>query len=219
MTGQIKAMDENLNWHRKTILDLVARNLRKNNFSVYIEDTSEAALARVLELVKPGESVAFGGSLTAQTLGIQESLEKRGTKVITTMPGMSREEGIKIRRQSLAADVFIASPNAVTLDGKLLFMDKIGNRTAGMMFGPAKAIAVAGFNKIAADGPAARKRVELIAGPVNAKRLKLRTPCAETGVCSDCSSPDRICNISMTLLKKPSYTEYHVILVPEELGY
>ncbi len=212
-------MDENISWHRKAVIETAARSLKKNNFSVYVEDNAEAALARLLELVKAGESVAFGGSQTALALGIQEALEKRGAELIIPRPGMSREEVMKVRRQSLAADVFIASPNAVTLDGKLLFVDKIGNRAAGMMFGPAKAIAIAGFNKVVPDEQLAKKRVEFIAGPVNTKRLKLKTPCAETGVCSDCSSPDRICNISVTLLKKPSYTDYHVILLPEDLGY
>jgi len=148
-----------------------------------------------------------------------EALSRRGSLIIASKPGMSHEEALKVRRQSLNADVYLASPNAVTMDGKLLFVDKSGNRAAGMMFGPAKAIAVAGINKIVADEQAARRRVEALAGPVNAKRLSLATPCAETGACSDCGSGDRICNIAVTLLKKPSYTEYHVILIPEELGY
>jgi hypothetical protein len=40
----------------------------------------------------------------------------------------------------------------------------------------------------------------------------------ETGVCGDCSSPDRICNIYVTLAKRPSRTEVVVILVGEVLG-
>jgi L-lactate utilization protein LutB len=212
-------MDESVNWHRKKLIEKAAGALGKNNYSVFTENYGGAAVSRVLELVKPGENVAFGGSMTIEALGIREALEKRGAKIIASSQGAPKEEKIKIRRQSLAADIFIASPNAVTLDGKLIFMDKIGNRAAGMMFGPSKVIAVAGFNKIVADEKAARKRIENAAGPMNAKRLSASTPCAETGVCADCNSPERICNILVTLLKKPAFTDYHVILVPEEFGY
>ncbi len=113
----------------------------------------------------------------------------------------------------------MASPNAITLDGRLIFVDKIGNRTAGMTFGPKKVIAVAGVNKIVADEKAGYERIRTYAAPVNAKRLKLETPCTKTGVCCDCDSPQRICGIAVTLWKKPAYTEYHIILVPEELGF
>ena len=212
-------MDENVTGRRKMLMEKAAGALRKNNYSVFTETDGKSALSRVLELVKPGESAAFGGSMTVEALGIREALEKSGIKIIDAPAGAPREEKIKIRRQSLAADVFIASPNAVTLDGKLIFMDKIGNRAAGMMFGPSKVIAVAGVNKISADENAARKRIENTAGPMNAKRLSTATPCAKTGVCSDCDSRERICNILVTLLKKPAFTDYHVILIPEELGY
>jgi len=212
-------MDASVALRRKTLVDKAAGELKKNNYSVFTENNVKSALARVLDLVKPGESVAFGGSMTVEALGMREALEKHGAKIIASSPGATKEEKIKIRRQSLAADVFIASPNAVTLDGKLIYMDKIGNRAAGMMFGPLKVIVIAGSNKIVTDEQAARKRIENTAGPMNAKRLSTATPCAKTGVCADCSSPERICNILVTLLKKPAFTDYYVVLMTEELGY
>ena len=54
--------------------------------------------------------------------------------------------------------------------------------------------------------------------PQNAKRLNRNTPCIETGLCADCNSPDRICNIYVTLAKKPSRTDVTVLLVGEQLG-
>jgi hypothetical protein len=65
---------------------------------------------------------------------------------------------------------------------------------------------------------AAEKRVKEWIAPQNAKRLNRKTPCVETGVCGDCSSPDRICNIYVTLAKRPSRTEVIVILIGETLG-
>ena len=62
-------------------------------------------------------------------------------------PDLSPEEGMELRRQGLSADVMIASSNAITLDGKLVNLDGMGNRVAAMTFGPAKVILVVGMNK------------------------------------------------------------------------
>lgn len=212
-------MDDNLIWQRGALMKKAAASLEKNNFTVHIANTPAEAAEKALELIEAGESVAFGGSQTAAALGLAEQLKGRGNRVIAPKAGSNFEESLKVRREALTADVFIASPNAVTYDGKLYFADKIGNRAAGMMFGPKKVIAVAGSNKLVPDEASAKKRVETLAGPANAKRLKLKTPCAETGLCSDCDSPARICNISMTLHKRPAYTQYHIILLPGEHGY
>jgi hypothetical protein len=128
------------------------------------------------------------------------------------------EERFELSRKALTSDVFVASTNALTEDGKLLNVDATGNRVAAMFFGPKKVIIVAGVNKIVKDIDAAEKRVREWAAPQNAKRLNRKTPCAETGVCADCRSPQRICNIYVTLAKRPSRTEVVVILVGENLG-
>jgi hypothetical protein len=65
----------------------------------------------------------------------------------------------------------------------------------------------------------ARKRVWNAAAPMNAKRLGRKTPCAQTGVCSDCNSPERICNIAVEIVKKPSRSDILVLLVGESLGF
>jgi hypothetical protein len=106
----------------------------------------------------------------------------------------------------------------VTEDGKLFNVDATGNRVGAMFIGPKKTIIVAGVNKIVKDIEAAEKRVKEWTAPQNAKRLNRKIPCVETGVCSDCSSQDRICNIYVALAKRPSRTEVVVILVGEKLG-
>ena len=63
-----------------------------------------------------------------------------------------------------------------------------------------------------------REKSERMDRSAECKTAGKKTPCVETGVCSDCSSPDRICNIYVTLAKKPVRTEVVVILVGENLG-
>jgi hypothetical protein len=106
----------------------------------------------------------------------------------------------------------------VTEDGRLYNVDATGNRAGAMFIGPKKTIIVCGVNKIVKDLEAAEKRVREWVAPQNAKRLGKKTPCVETGVCADCSSPDRICNIYVTLAKKPARAEVVVIMVGENLG-
>jgi hypothetical protein len=97
-------------------------------------------------------------------------------------------------------------------------VDATGNRVGATFIGPKKTIVVCGVNKIVKDLEAAEKRMKEWVAPQNAKRLKRKTPCVETGVCEDCGSPDRICNIYVTLAKRPARTEVIVILVGKNLG-
>ncbi len=54
--------------------------------------------------------------------------------------------------------------------------------------------------------------------PPNAKRLDCNTPCATSGFCSDCSSPDRICRITTIIERKPRLADLRVLVVNEDLG-
>jgi hypothetical protein len=121
-------------------------------------------------------------------------------------------------RKSFSSDIFLSSTNAVTEDGKLFNVDASGNRVGAMFIGPKKTIIVCGVNKIVKDMEAAEKKVKEWTAPQNAKRLGRKTPCAEIGACADCKSPDRICNIYVTLAKKPARIDMTIILVGENLG-
>ena len=88
-----------------------------------------------------------------------------------------------------------------------------------MFFGPAKVIVVAGRNKLVdGDRHEAVRRVKSQATPPNAKRLNFNTPCAKTGFCSDCNSPDRLCRVTTVIDRKPRLTDLRVLVVNEDLG-
>ena len=98
-------------------------------------------------------------------------------------------------------------------------MDGVGNRTSAMAFGPKKVVIVAGMNKVTQDLESALRRVKEVAAPMRAKSLNMETPCAETGVCSDCNVPQRICRVTTILHRKPMLTDVSVILIKEDLGF
>jgi hypothetical protein len=53
---------------------------------------------------------------------------------------------------------------------------------------------------------------------VELRGKKFRTPCVETGDCSDCKATDRACNIFTTIEGKPFFTSLNVVIVNEDLG-
>jgi hypothetical protein len=193
--------------------------LKKNNFEALFVPDSKAALDEVMKRIPDGATVGVGGSVTLGQIGLLDVLEKRNIHLIWPIKqARNDEERNELFRKCFSSDIFLSSTNAVTEDGKLFNVDATGNRVGAMFIGPKRVIVVSGVNKIVKDVDAAEKRVREWAAPQNAKRLNRKTPCVETGVCSDCSSPDRICNIYVTLAKKPSRTELAVILIGEKLG-
>ena len=134
-------------------------------------------------------------------------------------PAMSYPERLEIRRQALMSDLFITGVNAISMEGSLHWLDKVGNRIAPVAFGPRKVVIVAGRNKIVADRAQAEDRIRTIAAPQNvARHPGFRTPCARTGVCSDCNSPDRVCNTRMEMLRCWPAGRVLVVLIDQELG-
>lgn len=182
-----------------------------------------AAQARdeIVSMVPQGSTVYRCGSMTAVALGLWERIAGiPGVEIIDPFrPGLSFEDSLEPRRRGLLADVMIASTNAITLDGRLVNLDGLGNRVAAMIFGPKKVILAVGMNKVVPDAESAAARTAHYAAPVNAVRMGLKTPCAETGICADCQTPARICNVWTTIERQRIRGRIHVKLIGENLGY
>jgi L-lactate utilization protein LutB len=212
-------MEQLEKWFREAQVERTIKALKKNNFEAVFVPDGKAAVEEVLKHIPEGASVGMGGSMTIQQIGLIDALKAKGIAFVWPFAqAKSPEEAKELVRKTFSADVFLSGTNAVTEDGKLYNLDATGNRVGAMFIGPSKVVVVTGVNKIVADIEAAEKRVKWWVAPQNAKRLNRKTPCVETGVCHDCSSPDRICNIHVTLAKKPSRTDVTVILIGENLG-
>ena len=206
-------------WFQEKQVERTIHALKKNNFDAIFVSDSKAAFEEVMKQIPDGVSVGVGGSVTLAQIGLLDALGKRNVQLIWPIQqAKDMDERMELFRKSFSSDFFLTSTNAITEDGKLFNVDATGNRVGAMFIGPKKTIVVSGVNKIVKDIGAAEKRVREWTAPQNAKRLNRKTPCVETGVCADCSSPDRICNIYVTLAKKPARTEVVVILVGERLG-
>lgn len=207
-------------WSNDTLAAKAAEALTKNNFGATYVKTSQAATEKILSLIPEGATIGAGGSWTVAELGVLEELEKRGHTVYNhNKPGLPANEVLAFRHAQLSCDVFICGTNALTLDGKLVNVDGVGNRVASMMFGPKLVIIVAGINKIVRNVEEAEKRIELLAAPINNKRLNRPNPCTTAGMCMDCQGPTRICNMTTIIRKRPPLTPMQIIIVGEELGF
>ncbi|OPL09645.1 MAG: hypothetical protein AVO33_06445 [delta proteobacterium ML8_F1] len=213
-------MDKNLNFVYEKLLDETAANLKKNKINAYIVKDLEDLPATLKKFLSPGDKVAVGGSMTLFETEVINMLREGDYDFLDRYePGLTPEATRAIFVESFSADVYITSTNAVTKDGMLFNIDGTGNRVAAMAFGPKKVIVLAGRNKIAQNLDEAMVRVKEIVAPANAKRLNLRTPCTVTGVCSNCTSPDRICNDYHITKYQRDPDRMHVLLINEAFGY
>lgn len=214
-------MDKHQNaWNEKVAREIIA-NLEKRRMEGSYASSAEQAAVEVLAMIPDGASVYRCGSMTTTGLGLWDRLASRPdvTLIDPYRSDLTPEEAMELRRQGLLADVMIASSNAITLDGQLVNLDGSGNRIAAMTFGPRKVILVVGMNKVAPDIEAAMARVKHYAAPVNVLRIGYRNPCAEDGLCVDCRSPQRICNMWSIIEGHMAKGRIHVKLVGEPLGY
>ncbi len=198
-------------------------SLEKNNFRCFIAENAEGAgeIIREIFLESSPGTVSYGDSETLRATGILEFC--KSTSDFRFIDTFNRHEEhriqIKRRKEALTCDLFMTGTNAVTLDGKLINLDMIGNRIGGIIFGPRKVIITVGRNKIVDSLDSAFKRVRETAAPKNAARHSdFKTPCVKTGRCMDCSSPKRICNSWSITEKSYPPGRITVILIDDDLG-
>lgn len=212
-------MDEHKRTFNIKTLEKTAAALRANNFEAAVYENSAATAAALLAMAGGHSKIGIGGSVTVETLGITEMLRAAGNEILTHKPGMSSEERRTVWAAAQAADIYLASPQAVTLDGKMILVDGNGNRSSSVICGPRKTVLIAGINKLVRNQEEGLWRARNVAAVANNIRLNKNNPCVKTGKCEDCFSPQRICNVATILWKKPGACTILAMLVNEDLGY
>ena len=198
-------------------LEKTIANLKKNEFEVsYFETGAEAAA--YLDSRIDGKTVGFGDSETLRVMGISAMLAKHNT-VYDPIGIHDDGEFMEIARKTQLTDIFLTSVNAISETGALVNIDGTGNRVAGSIFGHEKVYMVASTKKIEPTLEEAIFRARNVAAPINAQRFGLNTPCAKTGSCMNCKSPDTICCQFLITRYSHHPDRIHVILVGENLGF
>ncbi len=199
----------------KTILT----NLEKRQMKGWYCEDSAAAVKKVLELLPEGSSITWGGTMTMEECGLMDVLKQGNYALIDRLSAKTPEEKKELYARAVCADYFFMSTNAITLDGQLVNVDGAGNRVACLCSGPDNVIILAGMNKVVASVEAGHEQIRNRAASINALRLNKKTPCAITGKCADCQSPDCICSQIVVTRRSHVPGRIQVILIGEELGY
>ena len=197
----------------------VVKALESRNMEAYYVKTKEEALEKALELIPEGSSVSWGGTMSAQEIGLTSALHEGNYEVYDREKVETREEKEEIAHRALNCDLFIGSTNAISEDGILVNVDGNANRVAAFAYGPKNVLLIVGMNKVVKTEADAMSRARNEAAPINAQRFGIDTPCVKNGSCFNCKSAQCICcQILITRFSRvPKRTK--VILVDENLGF
>ena len=209
-------MNANITKRNELLAQKVIKGLESRNMTGYYAADKEAALQQALYLITEGSTITMGGGMSVHEIGLSDALKKGNYNFI------DRDQMKDKRAAMLAAydaDFYLMSTNAMTEDGILVNIDGNANRVSALAQGPRKVIIIAGMNKVCDDVDGAMKRARNVAAPINAQRFGLDTPCAKTGSCMNCKSPDTICCQFLITRYSKHPGRIHVILVNDNLGF
>ncbi len=209
-------MNENVVKRNELLAQTVIKGLQSRNMSGYYAENKEEALRLALSLIDEGSSCTMGGCVSAVEIGLVDAL-KQGNYNFIDRAAFSDPHAAALA--AFDADVFLASCNAITNDGVLVNIDGNSNRVAAIAHGPKKVVMIVGMNKVCSDVDGAMKRARNVAATANAQRFGLSTPCAKTGACFNCKSPDTICCQFLITRYSRHTGRIHVVLVNDTLGF
>ena len=197
---------------------ILVKNLQSRHFDAYYCENREPALQKALELIPEGASVGWGGALSAEQIGLMDTVRQGNFRPIDRSLARSQEEREQMMRDCLFSDVFLTGANGLSLDGQMVNIDGTGNRVAAIIYGPKTVLVVAGMNKVEDTLEDAIRRARTVAAPMNNQRFSNDNPCSATGTCGNCKNLTCICNqIVITRHCRPA-GRIKFILVGEELG-
>ena len=198
------------------VFDTVRDALLDRGFAVSAFPSAVEA-ADYLDQKIDGKDVSLGGSMTLSQMNLPKRLAAHNKIYLPSAMFDGLECEVDAAR-AMASEVYLSSVNALAETGEMVSIDGIGNRVASMLYGHQKVYLVVGRNKLAPDYDGAVWRARNVAAPGNAARLQRKTPCAASGHCHDCHSPERICRGMVVLWENMYFSEIEVVLVDEELG-
>ena len=187
-----------------------ARALESRNIKVLIAENGEEAKRMFFDLVPEGAEVFLGASVTLETLGIKDEVDKSG-KYEALRPKIfaldRATQGREIRKLGGTPDYAAGSVHAVTEDGQVLIASNTGSQLGPYASGAGKVIWVVGAQKIVKDLEEGMRRIEEYCVPreeVHMQQLyNIHTGLNKILIVNKEIKPDRIT----------------MIIVKEELGY
>jgi hypothetical protein len=191
-------------------IERTARALEANNIQVLIAENGAEAKRLFFELIPEGSEVFLGASVTLETLGIKDEIDKSGKydAIRPKMFAMDRAtQGREIRKLGGAPDYAAGSVHAVTEDGHVLIASNTGSQLGPYASGAGKVIWVVGAQKIVKDLNEGLRRIEEYCYPLEEVHMQQLYKMS-TGV-----------NKVLILNREIRPNRITMIIVKEELGF
>ena len=154
---------------RKTIAAL-----KKNGINAVVVEEASEAKAKVFEMLPQGAEVMNMTSVTLDTIGIPDEINKSGkyNSVRNKLTSMDRQtQSLEMQKLGAAPEYTVGSIHAVTEDGKALIASNTGSQTSAYVYGSAHVIWVVGVQKIVKDLGEGIKRIYDYVLPLESKRM------------------------------------------------
>lgn len=192
------------------MFDTLQKNLRAKKYAGTLVESGDAATEYLSSVVRD-TTVAFGGSVTLDEIGLYDALSE--SNVVhwhwRVPSGSTARDELRAARN---ASVYVCSANAVAETGEIVNIDGNGNRVAETCFGHDRVYMVVGRNKIVPTLADSLERAKTVAAPLNARRLRPDAPVDPESI----ALISRVCAI---FYAAPSLAKYEIVLVDEKLGY
>jgi LUD domain len=143
-------------------IERTVKALEANGIHAVVAENGEEARRIFFELVPEGVEIFLGASVTLETLGIKDVIDKSGRyeAVRPKMFAMNREtQGREIRKLGGAPDYAAGSVHAVTEQGQVLIASNTGSQLGPYSSGAGKVIWVVGAQKLVRDLDEGMKRI------------------------------------------------------------
>ncbi len=143
-------------------IERTAKALEANGIHVVIAENGEEAKRIFFELIPDGAEVFLGASVTLETLGIKDVIDKSGRyeAVRPKMFALNRDtQGREIRKLGGAPDYTAGSVHAVTEDGQVLIASNTGSQLGPYASSAGKVIWVVGAQKLVKDLDEGMRRI------------------------------------------------------------
>ncbi len=146
-----------------------ARALEENGIHALIAKDGEEAKRMFFELIPDGSEVFLGASVTLETLGIKDIIDKSGRfeALRPKMFAMNRQtQAREIRKLGGAPDYAAGSVHAVTEQGQVIIASKTGSQLGPYASGAGKVVWVVGAQKLVKDLDEGLRRVQTYVKPL-----------------------------------------------------
>lgn len=156
-------------------IEKTVQALKNNGIEAVVVSNGEEAKKNVLEMVPQNAEVMTMSSVTLDTIGVTDEINKsdKYISVRNKLFSMDREkEGTEMNRFGSALDWTVGSVHALTEDGKLLIASNTGSQLPAYVYGSSNVIWVIGSQKIVRDTDEGIKRINEYVLPLESERAR-----------------------------------------------